>query len=184
MAQIAMMAIPWGVVIGASLVAAVIDVRTRRIPNRLCGSLFLAGLAWSSWHSGVYGLLEALAAVVLLAFPFVLLFIFASGGAGDAKLTGAIGAWLTFREAAVALVCICIAGGILGLIVAVYKRRLKVVFSNLVIIVFDFMVAALCRAGMLRAVNSAKAMKGEKLTVPYAVAIFIGVSVAGGIILL
>ena len=36
----------WGAVIGASLLAAVWDVRTGTIPNRLCGPVVLAGLAF------------------------------------------------------------------------------------------------------------------------------------------
>ena len=176
--------IQWGVVIGASLVAAIMDIRTRRIPNLLCGPLFLSGLIWSAWHGGAYGFVEALAAAVLLAFPFVLLFILAGGGAGDAKLAGAIGAWLSIREAVIALACIGIAGGILGIIVAIYKRSFKIVFAKMTLPVWDWLAAMLGMTGFKQAIQSTKAIEGEKLTVPYGVAIFIGVCVAGGIILL
>ncbi|MGA2070594.1 MAG: A24 family peptidase [Sedimentisphaerales bacterium] len=176
--------IQWGVVIGASLVAAIMDIRTRRIPNLLCGPLFVAGLVWSAWHGGAYGFVEALGAAVLLALPFVLLFMLAGGGAGDAKLTAAIGAWLSIREAGIALACICIAGGILGIIVAIYKRRLKIVCANLVLPVCDLLAAMLGLAVMKQAIESTRAIEGEKLTVPYGVAIFVGVCVAGGIVLI
>jgi len=102
--------IQWGAVISASLAAAVIDVKYRRIPNLLCGLLFLTGLLWSLGNNGVKGLAEALAAAVILSLPFIVLFIFAGGGAGDAKLTGAIGAWLSIKESVVTLACICIVG--------------------------------------------------------------------------
>jgi prepilin peptidase CpaA len=176
--------IPWGAIIGASLVAAVVDIRARRIPNLLCGPLFLAGLIWSAWHGGANGFVEGLAAAVLLAFPFVLLFILAGGGAGDAKLTAAIGCWLGIREAVIALACICIAGGILGIIVAIYKRRLKIVITKMTLPVWDWVAAILGLAGMKQAIKSTQAIEGETLTVPYGVAIFIGVCVAGGIVLL
>ena len=78
--------IQWSTVIGASLIALVIDVKSRRIPNLLCGSLLLLGLIWSVWQGGFAGLAEALAAMALLALPFISLFLFAGGGAGDAKL--------------------------------------------------------------------------------------------------
>ena len=39
-----MVLLQWGVVIGASLAAAIFDLRERRIPNMLCGPLFIAGL--------------------------------------------------------------------------------------------------------------------------------------------
>ena len=37
----------WGVVIGASLVAALVDARTFRIPNKLTFPLFGSGLVWA-----------------------------------------------------------------------------------------------------------------------------------------
>ena len=184
MAEQKITAIRWGVVIGASLIAAVMDIKSRRIPNLLTGPLLLAGLIFSGINGGFKGMLEALAATVLLASPFVILFIFAGGGAGDAKLTGAIGAWLGIREAVISLACILIAGGVLGLIVAIHKRRLKAVFANIFMPLWDIFVAFLCRVGMIKAVKSIREIEGERLTVPYGVAIFIGVCVAGGIILL
>jgi len=184
MAETKITAIRWGVVICASLVAAILDVKSRRIPNWLTGPLFLVGLVFSAVNGGLNGFIEALAATVLLALPFVFLFILAGGGAGDAKLTGAIGAWLSIREAAVSLACILIAGGIIGLIIAIHKKRLKVVLANILIPVWDIFVAILCRVGMIKAVKSIGDIEGERLTVPYGVAIFIGVCVAGGIVLL
>lgn len=178
----------WGVVTGASLAAAVIDVKYRRIPNLLCGPLFLAGLLWSAGNNGFKGLAEALAAAVLLSLPFVLLFIFAGGGAGDAKLTGAIGAWLSIRESAITLACICIVGGILGLIVAIFKRRLRIVLINLIFIVIDFIKTIIRGVKGVAGIQSSGPSKnigtdrGEKLTIPYGVAIFIGVCMAGIII--
>ena len=175
--------IQWGVVIGASLASAVMDVGRGGYLIWLCGPLFLAGLIWSAWHGGAYGFVEALAAAVLLAFPFVLLFMLAGGGAGDAKLTAAIGAWLSIKEAVIALACIGIAGGILAIIVAIYKRRLKIVFAKMTLPVWDWIIALLYRAGFKQAIESTRAIDGEKLTVPYGVAIFVGICVAGGIVL-
>jgi prepilin peptidase CpaA len=174
--------IQWGAVISASLAAAVIDVKYRRIPNLLCGPLFLAGLLWSLSNNGVKGLTEAVASAVLLSLPFVLLFIFAGGGAGDAKLTGAIGAWLSINESAVTLACICIVGGILGIVVAIYRGKLKLVLINLFFIVFDFVSAILSVGGIRSPAKDAGKDRGEKLAIPYGVAIFIGVCVAGIIV--
>ena len=83
--------IQWGIVIGASLIAAITDLHRRRIPNALTVPLLLFGLIKSTCLAGGSGLLESAGACFLLALPFVLLFIFAGGGAGDAKLMGAIG---------------------------------------------------------------------------------------------
>jgi prepilin signal peptidase PulO-like enzyme (type II secretory pathway) len=84
----------WGVVFGTSLAAAIFDLRSKRIPNALTIPLLVAGLVWATWIGGLSGLGNAAAACFLLALPYVFLFLFAKGGAGDAKLMGAIGAWL------------------------------------------------------------------------------------------
>ncbi len=184
MTEKAEIAIRWGVVIGASLVAAVIDVRMRRIPNLLCGPLFLGGLMWAAWQNGTDGLGVAFGSAALMSFLFVILFIFAGGGAGDAKLAAGLGAWLSINEAGIALVCTCIAGGILGITVAIYKRHFKIVLANLVRMVYEWMTAILGRAGIKQAIKTSREIEGEKLTVPYGVAIFVGVCVAGVIKLL
>jgi prepilin peptidase CpaA len=175
--------IGWGVVIGASLIAAVIDLKSRRIPNSITVPLFLAGIGWSTWQRGVLGFGEGFLAALLLATPFILLFVFAGGGAGDAKLTGALGAWLTLKEASIALVCICVAGGLLGLLVAVYKKRLKEVLANMVLPVYDVIIGVLCKGGLSNAVRSVKSVQGERLTIPYGVAIFTGICSAAAIVL-
>ncbi len=173
----------WGVVIGASLVAAALDVRTRRIPNALCGPLLVAGLIWSAWSGGVEGLGKAAAACILLMMPFVLMFLFAGGGAGDAKLMAAIGAWLELEQGIIVLGCVCVAGGVLAIATAIAKRRLKVVLANIVLSIYNFMFAVLTARSIGAAANEARPEQTEKLTIPYGVAIFAGVC-AGAVVVL
>ncbi len=173
----------WGVVIGASLVAAALDVRTRRIPNVLCGPLLAAGLLWSTWYGGLEGLVEAAAACAVLAMPFVLMFLLAGGGAGDAKLMAAIGAWLGLEQGFIVLGCVCVAGGVLAIATAIAKRRLKVVLANIVLSIYNFMVAVLTSRSIGAAANEARPEQTEKLAIPYGVAIFAGVC-AGAVVVL
>ena len=51
-----MTVLQWGVVIGASLLAALSDLRERRIPNALTFPLFVVGLIWAAWFGGLAGL--------------------------------------------------------------------------------------------------------------------------------
>ena len=180
--------IQWGVVIGASLIAAVSDLRARRIPNLLCGPLFAAGLIWAAWQGGVDGLGNAAAASVVLAVPFVILFIFAGGGAGDAKLMGAIGAWLGWKQGIIALLCVCIAGVVLALGKAAVKKRLKFVLANVCVSVYTFLVFVLSGrikyCGESEPESLQKSSRSDDLTIPYGVAIFAGVCLAGGYVLL
>lgn len=175
--------IQWGVIIGASLVAALTDIRSRRIPNLLTGPVFIAGLIWSVYHNGLSGFGQSFGAAAVMAFPFIILFLFAGGGAGDAKLAAAVGTWLNIQEAFIALACICICGAILGLIAAIQKKYLKNLYANLITPVFDWMLAFLGRGGVIQAINSTRQIQGEKLTVPYGVAIFAGMFFAAIIIL-
>lgn len=99
--------VPWAVVVAASLVAAMTDIASRRIPNILTGPLLLGGVVWAAWTAGPSGLADSISACVLLALPYVLLFLFAGGGAGDAKLMGAVGAWLGMVNGLIVLSCVC-----------------------------------------------------------------------------
>ena len=172
----------WGVLIGASLLAAVCDVRQRRIPNALTGSLFLAGLLWSTWFGGVSGLAQAIAACILVALPYVLLFVFAGGGAGDAKLMGAIGAWLGLRQALTVLICVATAGGILALARAILKKRLRFVLTSVFVSCYAFIVSLAGGKRLRPASNNSDSEQYDGLNIPYGVAIFAGVCAAAAVV--
>src|SRR5687768_7423149 len=93
----------WGAVLGATAVAAFTDSRARRIPNWLTGPVLAAGLIQAVVVGGGAGLADSLAAMLMLALPYIVLFLFAGGGAGDAKLMGALGSWLGLVQGAVVL---------------------------------------------------------------------------------
>ena len=185
----------WGVVIGASLVAAFGDIKTQRVPNALTFPLAAAGLAWAAWQAGVSGVAEAAGACVLLALPYVFLFIFAGGGAGDAKLMGAIGTWLGLKQSVVVLLCVAIAGIVLAIARAISQRRLKFVLSSVLISVYTFLI---CVAGGRRLKPACErpvcsvpvrasdetpdgVTTNDGLNVPYGVAIALGVCAAAAI---
>ncbi len=173
----------WGVVIGASLVAAFGDIKTQRVPNALTFPLAIAGLAWAGWRGGVEGFAEAAGACVLLALPYVFLFVFAGGGAGDAKLMGAIGTWLGLKQSVLVLFCVAIAGILLALVRAISQRRLKLVSTNVFISIYSFFVSVAGgrtpRAASYRTESEAGPSDGSG--VPYGVAIALGVCAAAAI---
>ena len=133
--------IQWGVIIGASLAAAFCDLRTRRIPNSLTFPLLLAGVIWSTWFGGLSGLVEAVGMCCILALPYVLLFVFANGGAGDAKLMGAIGTWLGFKHGIIVLCCVAAAGIVLALIKAITRGQAKVVLTSVFVTAYTFVLS-------------------------------------------
>jgi prepilin peptidase CpaA len=171
----------WAVVAAASLAAAICDVRSGRIPNILTGPLLLAGLGWALWVGGGTGLAVAAAGALLLALPYVILFAVAGGGAGDAKLMGAIGAWLGLVSGLVALLCVALAGAVVGMGLAAHKRRHGLVLGRV-----GWMVVAL--AHLLRGQRNHTTrsfLSGEDMqAMPYGVAIFAGVCIGAVMVFL
>lgn len=169
----------WGAVLCASLVAAVSDARHRRIPNLLTFPLLLVGLASSLAFGGTPGLLDGFAACLLLAFPYVLLFVFAGGGAGDAKLMGALGAWLGLLSGTVVLFAVALSGTAFALAHA-HRRHAS--------------VAALVSVGGLTRGVATSVLSGGPLSdlpallkpaedaerIPYGLAILAGVTLSAG----
>jgi len=177
--------VQWGVVIVASLGAAVLDIRARRIPNALTLPLLGGGLAYALGTAGVAGLGDALGACLVLALPYVVLFVFAGGGAGDAKMMGAIGAWLGLEAGVVVLVAVAATGGIFGLLRILAHRERRSVLGGLYATLY-VLLTGLCsgRAGwtllktQLSEEEKIEPTNGRtRLTIPYGPAIFIGVCI-------
>lgn len=131
----------WAVVVGISLATAVIDYRTRRIPNALTGPLLLGGLLWGiACSTGVInfssaavsrGIGDSLLGALVAALPFFILWMAMGAGAGDAKLMMAIGAWVGMKAALLVLVCTALAGGVVVIVWALTEGRLLATLANL-----------------------------------------------------
>ncbi len=95
-------------------VAAITDVRSRRIPNWLTLTCFVAGIAFHLRSVGTVGIWPFLSALegATLAFAILIAMWLTNGaGAGDVKLGTAIGVWISTREILYALLisfCICL----------------------------------------------------------------------------
>ena len=122
--------VAWFVVITACCVAVSVDVRFRRIPNKLTLPLWVAGIMVGLFQNGLNGLGESLGGMAIAGLPFFLLFMVSGTGAGDAKMMFAIGAWLGIRDAFIATVAVGVAGGILSLFYAMGHGRLMITLMN------------------------------------------------------
>src|SRR6185503_12038529 len=107
------------------MLAAIYDLRERRIPNGLVLVCGITGLMTGVVREGGAGLADSAIAMILataLLFP-----AFALGwlGAGDAKLAGALGAWLGAASLPRFLAATFVAGGILSAIVIAVDLALR-----------------------------------------------------------
>lgn len=169
--------VQWGIVAAASFIAACTDLSSRRIPNWLTFPLLFGGLVYAGVQAGFAGFLDGLAACIVIALPFVLLFIFAQGGAGDAKLMAAIGAWLGLINGLVTLAAVAFAGIVLALGYAMVKRRGGEVASNVAGMAQGLLLAGMTR-GKLCGSIAIGTNSQSRLRMPYGVAIFAGVCIA------
>jgi prepilin peptidase CpaA len=113
-----------------ALTATVIDIRTRRIPNTLTGSMAAVGVGLAA--AGVSGIsvgasVAGLAVGLLLMLPGHLI---GATGAGDVKLMGAVGAVLGIHVIVQAFLFTALAGGVLAIAVALRRRRLGATLSG------------------------------------------------------
>ena len=81
-------------VAGFTLAAAVIDFRTKKIPNWLTVPSAMAALIFHLVTGGGTGLLLALAGFAVGFALLILPWILGGGGMGDVKLLAALGTWL------------------------------------------------------------------------------------------
>jgi Flp pilus assembly protein protease CpaA len=168
----------WVIVIVASIIAMVIDVRCRRIPNNLTFPLFFAGFVWAVIHGGFSGLNQALAGMAIAGLPFFVLWMIGGGGAGDAKMMLAVGTWLGIQPALAAVFAVAIAGGILSLVYAKAHQRLLMAVANTTWMFFSLPLVLLGPGGLSERQKWLPASADAPLKTPYSVAILAGVCAA------
>lgn len=118
------------VLAAGALIATVIDIRTRRIPNVLTASL--TGVGFAMALTGTSGI-SAGAAAGGVAVGFLLMlpgYALGATGAGDVKLMAAIGAILGPALVVTAFLCTAIVGGVLALAVAARRGRMAATLAG------------------------------------------------------
>lgn len=119
------------IVLGVVGAAAVIDVRSRRIPNVLTFGAAAAALLYASWTAGLHGLALSAGGWAVGIALFLPMFLLRGMGAGDVKLLGAVGGWLGPAGVLYAGLYSVLAGGVLALIVGAIHGYLGKALSNL-----------------------------------------------------
>jgi len=102
--------------------AARTDVLTRKIPNTLTFPALLLALVTHLVLGGRDGFLSALAGMTVAGVALIPGWLMRWMGAGDVKLMAAVGAWLGFPQALIALLASLVAGGAIAAVVALRRK--------------------------------------------------------------
>ncbi|MEA3386096.1 MAG: A24 family peptidase [Thermodesulfobacteriota bacterium] len=133
--------IPNLVVIILVVVAALIDVRSRRIPNYLTLSGWGAGLMYHVVTGGLEGLMFSFAGLVLGICLLIFFYLLGGVGAADVKLMGAIGAFLGWKGVFIAFLFSAIIGGLYSVAAMAEAGVLRKILKNILETVKGFFLA-------------------------------------------
>ena len=99
------------------------DVRYRRIPNKLvCATLF-AGISLNLVFRGWHGLASSLEGMVVAFAMMFVLHAIGTMGAGDVKLFAAVGSIVGISSVPQTLMIVALMGGVLAVAKMIYARR-------------------------------------------------------------
>ena len=107
------------------LAAAIIymDVRYRRIPNKLVLLTLVAGISLNLLFRGWHGLASSLEGMAVAFVMMFVLHLFGTMGAGDVKLFAAVGAIVGISSVLQTLMVVALMGGLLAIAKMIYARR-------------------------------------------------------------
>jgi len=113
-----------------AICAAIIDVRERRIPNRLTYAAMIAGLTLQGALHGWRGLLASAGGSLLFGGVFMLFYLVRAMGAGDVKLAAALGCLIGPAASWQVMFATALAGGALAIVFMVVSGRIVETLRN------------------------------------------------------
>jgi prepilin peptidase CpaA len=123
--------------------AVTCDLRIRRIPNWLTFGAALAAFLYMGITEGLTGLGTAAAGWLVGAALFFPFFALRGMGAGDVKLLAALGAWLGPSETVWLAIFAAMAGGVIGVALALVSGYLGTALKNVWMMLTHWRVAGL-----------------------------------------
>jgi prepilin peptidase CpaA len=119
------------VVLLVGAIACVTDIRFRRIPNVLTLSAAVAAVVFHVFTMGMSGLVLALSGWAVGLVLFLPFFLLGGMGGGDVKLLAALGAWIGPGDAVWLAIYTSLAGGVLGVGIALSRNYLGTALRNI-----------------------------------------------------
>ncbi len=144
------------------------DIKERKIYNRVLIVGIIMALLLNAYEHGFNGLFETLKGLIVGTLLFFIPYLLGWLGAGDAKLTGVIGAFGGWHFALYATLCIAAAGAIISIWLLIRDKKTGSNLENLRMLFF-------ARPAFFARENH------SQYTFPYAVAIMLGTILALGL---
>ena len=119
-------------VVGFSSIAAIFDVRQRRIPNKLTAVTLVAGLVLHLVTGGFAAAGWAALAGLIAGAVFMLFHLAGGMGAGDVKLMTALGCVAGMHDVRMLLVMTAIVGALFAVSLALWRGALRRTMRNVV----------------------------------------------------
>ena len=158
---------------------AIQDVRSHRISNKLVligmlSGVVLNGVLPEGWGfnsviPGALGWLAAIQGIAIGILGLLPLYWLRAMGAGDVKLMGMVGAFLGPSDVIGAMLATFVVGGVVGLVVVLWSRRLAHMLENIKFIVLGSVMKL--SAGQAPLIDNSADSVGN---LPYAIAITLG----------
>jgi prepilin peptidase CpaA len=133
----------WILTLALTISAALLDWRSRRIPNWLTVPGFLSGVTLHVVLNGWQGLRFALAGGALALILLLPLVMLRALGAGDWKLMGAVGAFLGWKLFLFVMFGSILASGIMAMVQVIRVGRVAETFRNMWTLLKGFFVFGL-----------------------------------------
>jgi prepilin peptidase CpaA len=102
------------------LISSIFDIRFQRIPNWITFGAMAAGLCVNTFLAGTDGLAQSAGGIVLGTGIFLIPYTMGGMGAGDAKLMGAVGAFLGVKGVFVAALFTMVTGGVYAIVMMLW----------------------------------------------------------------
>ena len=155
-------------------IAAIIDARSRRIPNWLTLLMALSGvlnaLVWGHPTSPTAAFLGLLTGLGILLIPFAL----GAMGGGDVKMLAGVGAWLGPMATLQVYAIAAVAGLIIVLVQCLWTGRLTQLIRNSTLIMANF--ANYAQVGREQVAISGRSLRSVDKPLPYAIPTLVGVA--------
>ena len=155
------------------VLAAITDVRERRIPNWLTLLLIASGVLRTAFTGCAPSPLGSVAGMFAgAALPFVL-FAIGALGAGDVKLMAGVGAWLGSLAAVEVFLLAGVAGMFIVLAQAVAQRHLGLLLRNSLVVGLNLLYVR--EVGLSHATETGRSCRSVERPLPYAVPVLAAV---------